>query len=143
MYRTQEPPNAVQVELTEGCNLRCPFCGLNGIRSKKRDFKFLTPEVAQQIALLISNEDWNPRVEFAMHGEPTMHPDAAGMVRIFREYLPSASLMMTSNGGGLLRDPGPVLQIERLMQAGLNVLALDDYEHANIIPKVRAEWLGA
>ena len=28
----QEPPFCIQFELTEGCNLACSFCGIQGIR---------------------------------------------------------------------------------------------------------------
>jgi radical SAM protein with 4Fe4S-binding SPASM domain len=72
-----------------------------------------------------------------MHGEPTMHPDYISMVGLTRKLAPNFHIMMTSNGGGLLRKPGPVKNMEKLFEAGLDVLALDDYENANIIPKIR------
>jgi radical SAM protein with 4Fe4S-binding SPASM domain len=123
----QEPPFAVQVELSEGCNLRCGFCGINGIRTKERTYKFMT-----------SAYGWTARVEFAMHGEPTMNPDAAEIVRIFRSLLPRASMLMLSNGGGIKGARG----IEELMHAGLNTLALDEYEGVSLVPKLVEKWLG-
>lgn len=138
MSYKQEPPNAVQVELTEGCNLRCPFCGLNGIRSERADYKFMGRDTAAHLAELMAYAKWNPRIEFAMHGEPSLHPDAAGIIGAFRQALPRASIMMTSNGAGLLRKPGPEHNVEALFNSGLNVLALDDYQHAHIVPKIRA-----
>ncbi len=137
MYRHQQPPNCVQVELTEGCNLRCSFCGLNGIRGDKREWKFLTTAVAHQISKLIAGAGWSPRIEFAMHGEPTLNQRAADIVGVFRAALPRASIMMTSNGGGLLRKPGAAHNIDALFDAGLNVLALDDYEGAGLVPRIR------
>jgi radical SAM protein with 4Fe4S-binding SPASM domain len=44
--------------------------------------------------------------------------------------------MMTSNGGGLLKAPGAAANIQALFDAGLNVLALDDYEVVKIVPKI-------
>ena len=32
----QDPPNAIQVEFVEGCNLACSFCGIQYIREKRR-----------------------------------------------------------------------------------------------------------
>ena len=46
----QESPFAVQIELTEGCNLFCKFCGIRGIRKKPNDFKFMSLEVSKNIA---------------------------------------------------------------------------------------------
>lgn len=139
MTQLQEPPFAVQVELTEGCNLRCPFCGLNGIRQPKgNDFKFMDPETLRSLMDQMVAAGWNPRVEFAMHGEPTMHPAVADMVRLARAAAPSYFMMMTSNGGGLLRRPGPAANVRALFDAGLNTLALDDYDGVGIVPKIRA-----
>lgn len=135
----QEPPNAVQVELVEGCNLWCEFCGLRGIREKAGDknMKYMTPATLTRICSEIKRLGWNPRMEFAMHGEPTMHPDYIGMIRIVREVLPRQSIMMTSNGGGLLRPPGPVPNVHALFEAGLNILAFDDYQYVKIGEKIR------
>ena len=137
-FRKAEAPYAIQLEAAEGCNLRCTFCGLNGIRGKENDYKFMTFETITQIALDIRNAGWNSRIEFAMHGEPTMHPDLAGLFRVLRTYLPKNQIMLTTNGGGLLRGGDIVGNVQRLFDAGLTVLGLDDYQHAKIVPKIRA-----
>lgn len=136
----QEPPFAVQIELVEGCNLRCAFCGLSGIRGRDNDYKFMTEVTLSELMHQIVDEGWNPRVEFAVHGEPTMHPDYVGMIALARQAAPRLSLMMTSNGGGLLRKPGPVSNVLALFHAGLSTLALDDYEGVGIVPKIRRAW---
>lgn len=134
----QEPPNAVQIELVEGCNLRCPFCGLNGIREPKvNNLKFMKVSLLAAFAEQMRRYKWTSRIEFAMHGEPTLHPEVVDAVRVVRDVLPKASIMMTSNGGGLLRAPGPAALLKQLFEAGLNVFALDCYEYVNIHTKVR------
>lgn len=135
----QAPPNCLQIELSEGCNLRCAFCGLNGIRGKDNDFKLLTLARATDLAERIAATGWNCRLEFAMHGEPTMNPEAVAIVAAFRAVLPRNYLMMTSNGGGLLRDPTRL--IDGLLHS-VNVLALDNYEHVKIVPKLLAAYHG-
>lgn len=133
-----DPPFCIQVEFCEGCNLYCEFCGLRGIRKGPGGpYKLMTKKTAEAIAMSIAEHGWNSRIEFAMHGEPTMNPDYINLVGIFREYLPKNQLMMTSNGGGLLKKPGPVKNVEDLFEAGLNVLALDNYVNYNVVPKVR------
>lgn len=134
----QAPPFCIQVEFSEGCNLACSFCGINGIREKPGKFKFMDLYTAHMLAMSIANAGWTSRIEFAMHGEPSLHPDVLRMVSAFRQYLPN-QLMMTSNGGGLLKSPRQ--QIEDLFDAGLNVLAIDEYQSVGIWKKLR-ERLG-
>lgn len=136
-YRRQEPPFNVTFELTEGCNLSCPFCAVSAIQEKQgRGYKFMERETMVSALEQIRDLGWNCRVGFAMRGEPTMHPDYAGMVRLVREYLPRVHMTMLSNGGGIVRRPGPLDNVRALFDAGLNVLGLDDYENVNYVPKI-------
>lgn len=131
----QEPPFAIQIELIEGCNLYCNFCGLQGIRKKTdKTYKQMSSETARSIAKQIQKAKWNSRIEFAMHGEPTMHSEYVHMVRVFRDRLPKNQLMMTSNGGGLL--PDVMENLTELFKAGLNVFAFDAYDYVKIKDKV-------
>lgn len=134
MTYKQEPPFAVQVELSEGCNLRCSFCGINGIRTAERTYKFMTLETAENIARALAAHKWTARIEFAMHGEPTMNPRAAEIISVFREHLPKASMLMLSNGGGLVDNPHE--KITALFDAGLNTLGLDEYQSVKLVPKI-------
>ncbi len=136
---TQDAPFAVQIELTEGCNLRCDFCGLQGIRKVgEKGFKFMEAETLSRLCREMDRLGWTSRIEFAMHGEPTMHAGFIEMVQLVRKMLPKASIMMTSNGGGLLGGAGPLGKLELLFDAGLNIFALDDYKSVKIGDKVRA-----
>ena len=140
-YRTQERPFCIQIELTEGCNLRCAFCGLQGIRDKgEKNYKYMKEETLRNLLRGVASAKWNPRLEFAMHGEPTMHPDFVFMIREARRLAPRLQIMMTSNGGGILRKPGPVANIHALFDAGLNILALDNYKGVGIVPKIMEAW---
>lgn len=151
-YKDQTPPNSIQIELVEGCNLACSFCGIQAIRDNKADgptnthgkasgpYNFLTEAMADRITDGIKVAGWNPRIEFAMHGEPTMHPDFIGMIALFRKNLPKTPLMMTSNGGGLLKDTEA--SVNKLMDAGLNVLFLDNYDRIKIVDKIVARYKG-
>lgn len=132
-YR-QGNPYCVQIELTEGCNLRCPFCGLNGIRGKDNNFKCMTPEIANKIASDMAEAGWNSRLEFAMHGEPTMNPDHLEIIRIFRHHLPRAYMLMESNGGGLMKDTQTA--VASIFSAGMTTLALDQYQNVALVPKI-------
>lgn len=136
-YRTQEPPFSVTFELTEGCNLSCAMCAVSAIQEKQgKGYKFMSIETITRAMEQIAELGWNSRIGFAMRGEPTMHPRVAEMVAVVRKYRPKTHITMLTNGGGLLRAPGPVANIQALFDAGVNVLGLDDYEHVKLIPKV-------
>jgi radical SAM protein with 4Fe4S-binding SPASM domain len=132
----QHSPFAVQLEMVEGCNLRCDFCGIQGIRTKAGGpYKVMTNDTLVHILDGIKEHKWNPRIELAMHGEPTMHPNLPYMIAIIRKWLPDAYIMLTTNGGGLL--PNADGKLAQLFMEGVNVVALDCYEHVNISEKVR------
>jgi hypothetical protein len=135
MVYLQQPPFSVRVELAEGCNLRCHFCGIQGIREKAGGhYHFMSEETITSIFTQIRDLRWNPRVEFTMHGEPTMHPRYKEMIQIAYEICPKVQLMLTTNGAGIVRDPGPKANIGQLFRSsGLNILALDDYEGVKLI----------
>jgi MoaA/NifB/PqqE/SkfB family radical SAM enzyme len=138
MKYQQEPPFAVQVEPVEGCSLACSFCALQTIRDNGADaqlgihgknsapYRLMTLPTARRIASEIARLGWNPRVEFAMHGEPTMHPFLHSIIEEFRKALPKHYLMVTTNGSGLIKKG----RVEMLFAAGLDTLAWDEYKHA-------------
>jgi radical SAM protein with 4Fe4S-binding SPASM domain len=138
MRYKQESPFAVQIEFVEGCNLYCSMCALTGIREKRvKNYKFMTEDTLRSLVTQMLKAGWNPRIEAAVHGEPSLHPKRNDMVRIIRELAPKYHLMMTSNGGGFLQKPGPLENVRAIFDAGLNMLALDDYEEIGLVPKIR------
>jgi len=151
-HSRQDAPNSIQIELVEGCNLACSFCGIQQIRENGADgpswthgknskpYEFMTKETLYSIINTIKSSGWNPRFEFAMHGEPTMHPEYKEFISIMRTNFPKASIMMTSNGGGLLGDVSN--KVNELMDAGLNILFLDNYERIKIVDKIKANYNG-
>lgn len=143
MARKQEAPFAVQIEASQGCNLGCDFCGIHaiGYQKKKRGLDLMSVETAESVASQMAAAGWNPRVEFAMHGEPTMHPALDALIAVFRKHLKRSFIMVTSNGGGLLGGDVPG-KVRALFDAGLNTLALDNYENVNIVPKIMEKLTG-
>jgi radical SAM protein with 4Fe4S-binding SPASM domain len=97
----------------------------------------MTLDTAYTVARRIADSGWNPRLEFARRGEPSLHPDLAAVISMFRRYNPKLQLQITTNGGGLLRKPGPVIRSWELFALGLNMLAIDDYAGIEIGNKIR------
>lgn len=130
-------PNNTQIELVEGCNRFCNFCGLYGIwkHKKHRVIKYMDLGLAEELAKAFGK--WwtkGKRIEFAMHGEPTLHPDVHSIIAKFRSHNPLAQLQLTSNGLKLIKE-GPKY-INALFTAGLNFLLVDTYTRVKEIRTV-------
>lgn len=138
MAYVQEPPFAVQIELVEGCNLMCDFCGINGIRNKAGSYKFMDLKTVDTLARQLCSAHWTSHILLAMHGEPSLHPRLVDCIGLLREFLPKNDITLVSNGSGFNR-PGKQRQlVKAVFDAGLTKLALDDYEHSGYIPKLLA-----
>ncbi len=118
-------PYNTQIELVEGCNRMCEFCGIYGIWQHKSQRKIRTMglPLAKQVAKNLGK--WwekGKRIEFAMHGEPTLHPNLLKIVSIFRKHNPRAQIQLTTNGLKLTKS-----LVEDLLDRGLNILMVDTY----------------
>lgn len=118
-------PWSVQVELTEGCNRICGFCGINGIRDKPGSYRYMTVDLADKVAAECAELCPEARYEFAMHGEPLMNPDALMILSIFRSHLAKAQMQVTTNGIRLLGYMQE--RVDALFSTGLDFVVLDTY----------------
>lgn len=141
--RKQDPPNALQIEPTEGCSLNCKFCGVQGMRESKGGYKFMTVELAEDIADRLSNsmqeKGWNPRIEFAVHGEPTVNPEIQQIVSVFGKLKPR-ELIIVTNGSGLIKNT--TQKIDALFSAGLTSICLDEYDGCDFAQRIRDNYVG-
>jgi radical SAM protein with 4Fe4S-binding SPASM domain len=131
-HHPQDPPNCIQVEPTEGCNLRCGFCAIRGIREATGDrddlsgpYRFMGLETAATVGRQAARAGWRPRIELAMHGEPTMHPRLPELVALLRGHLPRSPILLTTNALPLLDQWEH--NIKELFAAGCSTIAVDDY----------------
>ena len=125
-----EKPWSVQLELTEGCNRRCRFCGIHSLYREDQDmgYKFMTSETAKKIAISLNEWLGKTRLEFALQGEPLLNKDVNRIFNIFRTYFPKGQIMTTTNGDPIRK--GKSFNSEKifdLFKSGLNILVLDYY----------------
>lgn len=138
--RIQEQPNSIQFTPVQGCNLRCDFCGIRGISSgTMKDMKYMTVEDATIIATQIASAGWNSRIEINLHGEPTLNPKIVDIVAVTRKHLPKNSILMITNGAGLLKKNAIRENINQLFNAGLNTIAIDCYKDEDIWVRIVKE----
>ena len=122
-------PNNIQVELVQGCNRCCDFCGIHSLGKQARKPKLMPLELVTELAVGLGK--WKgfdrKRVEFAMHGEPTLFHNLAMPIIAFRANLPQAQLQLTSNG--IVPRKCGAGYVAQLFADGLNILILDMYSH--------------
>lgn len=124
----QTPPFTINIEPTEGCNLGCSFCGLQGMRKHgTKPWKFMTLETAERIATEIQRVGWKAKIVFANHGEPTLNPNFVQIVSIFRDKLPNAIFHMYTNGIVYGNSKTPNKDIKAIFNAGINNILVDCY----------------
>lgn len=114
-------PNTVQIELVQGCNRKCSFCGSNGF---ERKFHFIEKAVLRRECELIAESRYNPRILIAGHGENTLHPNFYQCIRLIRKILPKHWIQILNNGYLIKKDLSAIC---RMFDAGLNDVTLDEY----------------
>lgn len=122
-------PNTVQIELVQGCNRDCSFCGTGGMEKKLR---FIDKAVLLKECKLIEDSGCNPRILVAMHGEPTLHPNLYSCVKLMRKTMPKIWIQMMTNGYLIKKD---INHITRLFDAGINDVTVDEYSDSKFSRK--------
>lgn len=123
-------PNNIQIEPVEGCNRRCGFCGIHALYDANGKMKIHRMEPALFYAAIDSLADWGfqrKRIEFGVHGEPTLHPDLVAFVAYIKKKMPRCQLQLISNCKVLLSQSRK-MTFRQLFAAGLNILATDTYD---------------
>ena len=125
VYGVLTQPWCVQVELTEGCNRQCTFCGINGIRTKPGNFKYMALRTVEVLIDQMTEFTPRARIEFAMHGEPLQHPKYLWVLSMFRAAMPKAQMMVTTNGRVLQKKMQE--RLEKLFDTGIDFVMVDTY----------------
>ena len=114
-------PNTVQIELVQGCNRRCQFCGTSGFKHR---IDYITKPVLKKQCQLIAESGYNPRILLAGHGEPTLHPKFYSCIKLMREIMPNAWIQILTNGYSINKD---LSNICKMFDVGINDVTLDEY----------------
>jgi hypothetical protein len=110
---------ALETHVVDHCNLRCADCctGSPDLPERCVDVAGLARDLAAAAAVL------RPQVFKLTGGEPMLHPDLAGCLRVARASGVSAQLSLTTNGFRVAEVPEEVF-------AGLDALTLSRYPSA-------------
>lgn len=119
-------PWSIQLEVVEGCNRRCWFCGIRAIRGAKHDYRYMGLPLVQGAFEQINRVWGHIRVEINNHGEPTLHPNLPEIIRTIRNAAPKVSIQVQTNGEPWAWNKEEYM--DELFGNGLNVLAIDTYK---------------
>lgn len=129
-----QKPWSIQLEVVEGCNYSCWFCGIHSIRSKStpeigwNDFREMPVELVR--AMFKETQQWLPggvRVELNNHGEPTLHKHFVDIIKAIRTD-PKAHIQLQTNGSQIEDWKVFREQAKEWFAAGLNLLAINAYK---------------
>lgn len=124
-------PFCVQIELVQGCNRNCEFCGTRGIEKR---FHYADTATIQHSAELLNKFGFKGRILLAGHGEPTLHPRLPEIVQILRDCVTKAHITMFTNGAGILHNP---VTLDRFFESGGNAVMFDEYSDNRIDDAIR------
>ena len=81
--------------------------------------------MAEKLGPMMAELNPSMRVEFAMHGEPTVHPKGPDIIKTLRRSLPDTQFMLTTNGATFRKKPK---SISKWFRAGIDIIVVDTYE---------------
>ena len=120
-FLKNQTPWVFAIEILHGCNLACGHCAMAII---DRTPKAMTLETWRQTMEIIAKVNPACRVELAMGGEPTLHPDIYEVFRMGRKISPRSQFQITTNGTMLNRGK---VTYAGLLEAGCNIVYTDMY----------------
>ena len=124
-------PFCVQIEMVQGCNRDCSFCGTAGMEKKVYQ---MDERMLMHTAELLRNFKFDGRILLAGHGEPTIHGNLGKMVMILRRYLPKSHITLFTNGYGIFKRPQ---LLHEIFESGANAIMFDEYSDHLIEDDVR------
>lgn len=138
MYRNSAfyKPNTVQIELVQGCNRSCTFCGTSGM---ERKIHSIEKDVLARQCDLIRESGYNPRILLAGHGEPTLHPKFFACIKLMRKKLPGHWIQILTNGYLIKKNPEA---LGKMFEYGVNDVSLDEYSDSKFDEEEIKNYLG-
>ena len=114
----------VKFELVAGCNLKCDFCGIS-----TSEHGHMTPETFTNAVKGLPGT--TKRVDFIMHGEPTLNKHIYEFANIIRIKFPKCQLTLLTNMEGF-KKKGFDAFLE-LYRSGINMIQADLYNEETFL----------
>lgn len=119
-----DEPYRFKIEPSLGCNRKCEFCGMT-----RNDSHLMTKELFDIIC------DKMPpslkRIEFILHGEPTLNPNLLYMIKRSKDKVPKAQIAVGTNGWRFVTKEKNPDYLFDMFDSGLNLMQLTLYEKSD------------
>ena len=115
-----------QLELVEGCNRICSFCGINAIRTAPGNYKYMSERTLVRVCSQILDFAPTSKAFFGMHGEPLQHPEYISHFKTARNILGAKFQFTLATNGKVLMGKMQE-RLDALYEAGVDIIMLDTY----------------
>lgn len=134
MYTKQEPPFKIEIDLVEGCFMKCDFCALHGLPEGFGTYKCMNRKTLVELCKKIRDAGWKSRIVIAGHGEPMKHPHIYECIKLIRKFLPDNVIFLVTNGYNINND-----SVRELFESGLSNLSISEYTNFPAMKKIKKE----
>jgi len=119
----------IKIEPSLGCNRSCEFCGMT--RKEKCLMSMETySAILEQIPPSVK------RLEFILHGEPTLNPHLLDFFKMTKDKYPALQIAVSTNGWRFLNNKYDPDYLFSMFEAGANVVQItlyDEQSHQSFI----------
>lgn len=119
--KTFEFPVKIEIETTTICNRKCLYCPNSKYNRGKH---FIDSKLFKKIIQQLASLKYCHTVSFHFYGEPLLDKRLPKLVRYTREKLPSAFLLINTNGDFLSRS-----LFNKLVSAGVSHFIITQYDY--------------
>lgn len=94
-FKTYRMPRQVEIETNSRCNRACTICPRS---TTKKEEGAMEMWLLKKILTELKNERFSGRISPVFYNEPTIDPNIEQIIREMRAYLPSAKILLYTNG---------------------------------------------
>jgi radical SAM protein with 4Fe4S-binding SPASM domain len=115
---------SVEINPIESCTRRCSFCPRSDPKKYPNSKNKVSEETCKNIADELNKIKFNGRIGFVGFGEPLLHTNLEGCIRVIRERLPNIPYIEVNTNGDLLTSS----RIKTLYNSGCTTIAVSMYD---------------
>ena len=113
----------VEFSITDLCNRVCEFCPRADPEVYPNNNEEISLELYEKIMKDLASINWQGGLVFSAFGEPMLHRNVLGLIKLTKKYLPDSILDIVTNGDQLKPK-----KVTALFKAGFDVLKISLYD---------------
>ena len=113
----------IEFSITDLCNRVCEFCPRADPEVYPNNNEEISLKLYEKIMKDLASHKWQGGIVFSAFGEPMLHKNILGLIKLTKKHLPKSILDIVTNGDQLKPK-----KIKALFEAGLDVLKVSLYD---------------